>query len=139
MEHFDVSLDNYNEFHKYLKQLCYDLTNKFGKYCIENDVNCRIYDFSYVNIDELDFWYDGYEFNIGEFPYDDSAKFSSFNKEELINPELVNEKINTEIERVRLYKLKQEYYSQLSKQRTFDKEKELYLMLKEKFENGKER
>lgn len=136
----DNALNQYTEFHKHLKRLCYELTNRFGKYCIENDVNCNFYDFSDTKIDNLDFWYDGYHFNIGEFPqaYDDSAKYTSFDKDELINPELIREKINVRIEGYRLTKLKQEYYKQLSKQRAFDKEKELYLILKEKYENGNE-
>jgi hypothetical protein len=134
---FSEDLNKYTEFHKYLKQLCYGLTNRFGKYCAENDVAYWIYDFSETNIDDLDFWYDGYKFNIGNLPerYDDSTRYTSFSKDELINPELIREKVNVKIEECRLTKLKQEYYSQLSKQRVIDREKELYLLLKEKYGN----
>lgn len=136
MENIREKIEQYKVIEKEIKQLCYELSNQYSAYCKEKGVSLWIYDFSGKKIEDLNFSFDWDTFDIGysEFRCGDEDRFyTSFTEEELINPDLIKKKIDDKAEENRLTELRREMYSKQSKERSEQRERELYLELKKKY------
>jgi hypothetical protein len=95
-------LETYMQMHDELKQICYDLCNKWYKYISELEPNIKIFytgvgSMPYKNIDELEFTYEYGEFKIGysEYRCGESDDYYTYIKiDELLDESLIKLKID---------------------------------------------
>lgn len=143
-------LRTYVEIHYELKNHCYELANKWSKYrksldIVVQDWECHIYDYSNMNINDLEFEYEEGEFKIG-YEFTDRCGetdyfYTYFSIDQLINENLIKEKIDKVYEKLKKKKEKDlEEAERRKKEKDLEDKKreyELYNSLKEKFENQK--
>jgi hypothetical protein len=143
-------LKNYVEIHNELKNHCYELSNKWSKYrksldIIVQDWECHIYDYSNMNINDLDFEYEDGSFKIGyEFTDrcgDTDYFYTYFSINKIENEDLIKEEIDKIYEKLKKKKEKELEEAEKKKIKEEEEKKkreyELYKSLKEKFENQK--
>lgn len=136
-------LETYIQTHDELKQICYDLCNKWHKYITELEPHFNIYNcvgsisYEYDNINELEFTYEYDEFKIGysEYRCGESDDYYTYIKtDEILDESLIKLKIDNHhrqsIEKIEKEKIEKEKEKELRKSNEY----KIYLELKKKYE-----
>jgi len=139
-------LKNYVETHIELKKYCYELANKWSKYRKSLDIPVKdyevhIYDYSNININDLEFEYDEGSFKIGYEHTDRCGDtdyfYTYFSIEKIENEELIKKQIDNFYEKKKREEEKREEEKRKKEEENKKREYDLYTSLKEKFENKK--
>lgn len=136
-------VEKFLELNQEMKQCCYDLCNKWSEYRksldpLVSDWESDIYDYSKQRIEDLEFSYEDDEFMIGYEHTDrcgDTDNFYTyFKKEELLDENLIKEKIDKARQR-KLMRIEQDKLEEKAKKAMLEKQEyQRYQILKQKFE-----
>lgn len=133
-------LKKFNKLQDELKNHCYELGNKWNQYEVDLYKEGWYYtNLSNTYINDLTFEYDEGEMSIGYENYycgDIDRYYNSFTEDEVINENLIKEKIDKRYKKLQEEKLKNEEEERLKKEASEKKEFEIYKRLKEKYENN---
>jgi hypothetical protein len=134
-------LEEFKKMNDEFKKHCYELSKKYFQY--EKDLYEKpyyYYDLSGMDINKLDFEYNYEcgEMSIGYEEYycgDTDRYYNIFEDEELIDENLIKEKIDNRYKKILEEKRKKEEDEKKKKEEAEKREYETYKKLKEKYEN----
>lgn len=133
-------LKNFNKLQDELKKYCYELGNKWYQYEVDLYKEKWYYtNLSDTHINDLTFEYDAGEISIGYEDYycgDIDRYYNSFTEDEVINENLIKEKIDKRYKKLQEELLEKEEEEKLRKEAAEKKEFEIYKKLKEKYGNN---
>jgi len=133
-------LEQLKELHKEFKEYCYELGKKWLEYekKLYKSNYYYYYDFSEKNIKDLDLDLDFDEMEIGYEEYrcgDTDRYYNYFTNEEIIDENLIKQKIDKRYEKLEQDKKLKEKEEKSKKEAAEKREFETYQKLKEKYEN----
>lgn len=133
-------IKKFNKLHDELKRYCYELGNKWYQYEVDLYKSGYYYtDLSEKNINDLTFEYEYGEMSIGYEEYycgDTDRYYNSFTEKEVIDENLIKEKIDNRYQKLLEEQKKKEYEEKKKFEASEKREFETYKRLKEKYENN---